>query len=447
MTGTELLNAINGPVWADMLASLYGADAVEAERRRYAALVEGMTPQAGFPPEFTPFSAPHTMRALSAPGRTELGGNHTDHNRGRVLAAAIQMDAAAVAAPRSDRQVFFRSIGFPDVLVNLEDTSGRPDLSPRPEERNTTEALIRGIAAEFAARGVEPGGFSANASTTVLPGSGLSSSAAVEVLVAKIFDSLYGGGCSALDLARISQKAENDYFGKPCGLMDQAASAFGGVVGIDFADPAAPQVTPIEFNPLTAGYTLCVVNTRGSHADLTPDYAAIPREMGAVARYFGKSFLREINIDLLLEHAGALRKSAGDRAVLRAIHFCNEDRRAGAMAALLQNSEQQGVMEQFLDLVNESGDSSWELLQNLYSPRLDQQGLPLAIAVSREFFRERGIKAACRVHGGGFAGTVQAYIPTDALESYRKRMEALFGPGALTVLRIRPAGAVELPKL
>jgi galactokinase len=413
----------------EFLIKLYGSDAVERERRRYADLVAGMPPHTGFP---------ENVRVFSAPGRTELGGNHTDHNRGRVLAAAIQMDVVAVVVPRRDRTVFFRSAGFPDVLVNLE---GKDGLSPRPQERGTTEALVRGIAAEFARRGVQPGGFSANASSTVLPGSGLSSSAAVEVLLAKIFDTLYGGGrCSALELARISQKAENDYFGKPSGLMDQAASASGGVVAIDFADPAAPAVSALEFDPLSAGFALCVVNTRGSHVDLTPDYAAIPHEMNAVARFFGKSFLREIDLSQLLAHAGELRKSAGDRALLRAIHFCNENRRAQAMAETKH-------MGRFLELVNESGDSSWELLQNLYSPQDPrQQGLPLALAVSREFFREQGISAtaACRVHGGGFAGTIQAYIPVAALDDYRKRMEALFESGAVTALRIRPVGAVEM---
>jgi galactokinase len=425
----------------ELLIKLYGPDAVEREKRRYAGLIEEISPHAGFP---------ENVRVFSAPGRTELGGNHTDHNRGRVVAAAIQMDAAAAVVPRSNREVFFRSTGFPDVLVNLD---GKDGLSPRPEERGTTEALVRGIAAEFARRGVQPGGFSANASSTVLPGSGLSSSAAVGVLLAKIFDTLYGGGqCSALELAQISQRAENVFFGKPSGLMDQAASASGGVVAIDFADPAAPEVTALDFDPLSAGFALCVVNTRGSHADLTPDYAAIPQEMNAVARFFGKSFLREIDLSQLLAHAGELRKSVGDRALLRAIHFCNENRRAGAMAELLRQPDSAERMGRFLELVNESGDSSWELLQNLYSPQDPcQQGLPLALAVSREFFREQGLSstaaAACRVHGGGFAGTIQAYIPAAAIDNYRKRMEALFESGAVTVLRIRPVGAVELPHL
>jgi galactokinase len=382
---------------------------------------------------------------FSAPGRTELGGNHTDHNRGRVLAASIQMDAVAVAFPTNDKRVFFRSVGFPDVVVNLDDGEGNTDLSPKKEEQGTTEALVRGIAAEFAKRGTI-GGFCANASSTVLQGSGLSSSAALEVLIAKIFDSLYQGGkCSALELAQISQKAENDFFGKPCGLMDQAASACGGAIAIDFADPDSPQVKKISFDPLDADFVLCVVNTRGNHANLTPDYAAIPKEMGDVARFFGKKFLRELELSRVLAAAPEIRKAAGDRALLRAIHFFNEDRRAAQMASLLERGGQ--VIWQFLDIVNESGWSSLELLQNIYSPNDPHaQGLSVALAVSTEFFRARGMKAACRVHGGGFAGTIQAYIPTDMVDAYKARMEALFGAGALSLLRIRQTGAVELTR-
>jgi galactokinase len=419
--------------------TLYGPDAVEQERQRYAFLVEGILPQAGFPA----CCNIEDLRVFSAPGRTELGGNHTDHNRGRVLAASIQMDAVAVAFPHSGRKVFFRSVGFTDVQVNLDGNDGKPALRPKQEEAGTTEALIRGIAAEFSKRG-ESGGFYANASSTVLQGSGLSSSAALEVLIAKIFDSLYQGGqCGALELAQISRKAENDFFGKPCGLMDQAASAYGGAVAIDFADPASALLRKIPLDPAAAGFALCVVNTRGNHANLTADYAAIPKEMGDVARYFGKEALRELDLSQVLSAASEIRQSAGDRALLRAIHFFNEDRRAAEMASLLERAGE--TMPRFLDLVNESGDSSWELLQNIYSPNdPGVQGLSLALAISREFFRAHGIKAACRVHGGGFAGTIQAYVPVEAVEDYRERMDSLFGPGALTLLRIRQAGAVEL---
>jgi galactokinase len=422
---------------AGVFETLYGAEAVERERLRYASLAEGISPQAGFPA-----NPAGDLRVFSAPGRTELGGNHTDHNRGRVLAASIQMDAAAVVYPVRERRVFFRSTGFPDVVVNLDDGEGRPDLSPKKGEEGTTEGLVRGIASEFAKRG-EIGGFCANASSTVLQGSGLSSSAALEVLIAKIFDSLFQGGkCSALELAMISQKAENDFFGKPCGLMDQAASACGGAAFIDFADPGSPLLKKIPFDPLAEGFALCVVNTRGNHANLTPDYAAIPREMKDVARFFGKEFLRELDLSQVLAAAPEIRKTAGDRALLRAIHFFGEDRRAAQMASLLERG---GNISEFLDLVNESGDSSWEFLQNIYSPNAPgEQGLSVALAASREFFRSRGIKACCRVHGGGFAGTIQAYVPVDALEAYRQQMEALFGSGALSRLRIRPLGACEI---
>ncbi|MCL2043193.1 MAG: galactokinase [Treponema sp.] len=447
MTNKDLLKRLHSKEGTVLLESMYGSETADMERQRYTRLVEEISEDAGL------FKRVNNLRIFSAPGRTELGGNHTDHNRGRVLAASIQMDAVAVVVPRSDRQVFFRSVGFPDVRVNLDDNNGKSDLAPKPEEQGTTASLVRGIAAEFVRQGVEVRGFSANASNTVLNGSGLSSSAAVEVLIAKIFDGLYGRDrFSAVELAKISQKAENIYFGKPCGLMDQAASACGGAVAIDFADPAVTLVRQIKFDPLSLGFALCVINTRGSHADLTPDYAAIPKEMQAVAGCLGKSYLREASLSQVLSAVGEIRKTTGDRALLRAIHFFNEDNRAEEMAALLEelaSSEslevKRELMGRFLDMVNESGDSSWKLLQNIYSSREPSvQEITLALAVSNEFFRSRKLQAACRVHGGGFAGTIQAYVPVEALEDYRTQMETIFGPGALTMLRIRPVGAVEV---
>jgi galactokinase len=451
MTGKIVLDALGSPRGTEQFTALYGSDAVEAARGRYAALIKNLLNEAEFPAAQFP-EVRGDLRVFTAPGRTELGGNHTDHNRGKVLAASIQLDAVAIAAPRGDRRVFFRSAGFPDVRVDLAGPDGAPDLSPRAEEQGTTEALVRGIAAEFAARGVVVGGFTANAASTVLQGSGLSSSAAVEVLFAKIFDCLYDGGKrGAVELAQIGQRAENVHFGKPSGLMDQAASASGGAVAIDFADPAAPLVRSIGFDPRSAGCVLCVVNTRGSHADLTPDYAAIPGEMNAVARYFGKSFLREIDLAMVLSNAADIRTAAGDRALLRAIHFFNENRRAGAMAEALESLNAAGperkraIMIQYLDLVNESGASSWELLQNIYSPQNPAaQGVSVALALSKELFRGYGVPAACRVHGGGFAGTIQSYVPVELFDDYRARMEAVFGPGAVTEIRIRPIGAAEL---
>ena len=428
-------NSPPSDIRTESLASSLGLDDPGGGGRRYAELTGGL---AGFPPEFLPTGGP--VRLFSAPGRTELCGNHTDHNGGRVLAAAVQLDMVAAVAERNDRRVFLRSGGFPDTVVDLA------DLSPMPEERGTTGALVRGIAAGFTTRGVRVAGFAANILSDVPQGSGLSSSAALEVLVARIFDGLYNGGrFSALELARIGRDAENDFFGKPCGLMDQVACAFGGAVAVDFADPDAPSVRKIAFDPFAAGFALCVVDTGGSHADLTDDYASIPLEMRAVARFLGGDLLGDLDLSQVLSDAAGIRKALGDRALLRAIHFFSENRRVAEMALLLEGNPGPGSMDRFLDLVNESGDSSWELLQNMYSPgNHGEQGLSLALAVSREFFRRNGIRAACRVHGGGFAGTVQAYVPLAALDGYLARMEALFGPGALRVLRVRRAGAVEI---
>ncbi|MCL2558067.1 MAG: galactokinase [Treponema sp.] len=422
----------------ETLESIYGFSSGELERARtrYEALAQGFAPGRAL------------LRAFSAPGRSELGGNHTDHNKGRVLAAAVHLDIAAVARARGDGVVLIRSEGFPDALVDI---SGEDGLLVRPAERGTTAALARGIAARMAARGARPGGFEASLSSLVPQGSGLSSSAAIETLIAKIFDSLHcGGHFSATDIAKIGQEAENDFFDKPCGLMDQAACACGGAVAIDFAG-ADPEIKKMPFDPLAAGFALCVVDTKASHADLTPDYAAIPEEMRSVARFFGKTFLREINLQDVLACAKDIRKQAGDRALLRAIHFFNEDERAGKMAealqalALAQGEERRRAMSGFLDLANESGDSSWRLLQNMHPQDAhDRQGLAIAIALTKEFLRAGGLKGACRVHGGGFAGTIQAYVPQEALEAYREKMEALFGEGALYVLRVRDSGAAEL---
>ena len=449
MTGKELFARLDTPKGSDILTKLYGIAEVRAARQRYSSLIEGMLldkprnfPQREFP------EAQGDLRVFTAAGRTELGGNHTDHNRGKVLAASIQMDSVAIVAQRKDKRVFFRSTGYPDADVDLS------DLSLRKEEIGTTEALIRGIAAEFEARGTPVRGFSANAASTVLRGSGLSSSASVEVLVGKIFDCLYGEEKrSALEIAQIGQKAENTYFGKPCGLMDQTACASGGAVAIDFEDIRAPKVSRIDFDLSAVDYSLCVVDTRGSHADLTPDYAAIPKEMKDVASFFAKTALRDIDEEMLKTNLAQLRKTVGDRAVLRAFHFFNENRRVDGMLSALERMKntleagvKQAALGSFLDLVNKSGDSSWELLQNIYSPRNSgEQGVALALALTREFLEKScGGRGACRVHGGGFAGTIQVYLPTEGLRNYRRQMELYFGNRSLTELRIRPIGAAEL---
>ena len=434
MTAAELLEKINSPKAAELFASLYGEAEVEAERQRYKRLIE----------EF-PKEEDGSFRLFSVPGRTELGGNHTDHNQGKVLAASIQLDAAAVVTPRQDKQVIFHSRGHSSVKMDIS------DFSLREDEKGKAEAIVRGIAAELTARGEKLNGFTANIDSRVLIGSGLSSSAAVEVLFAKIFDNLFcGGQRSALELARIGQKAENIYFGKPCGLMDQTACASGGAVAIDFEDLQNPKVQKIDFDPAAAGYAFCIVDTRGNHADLTPDYAAIPAEMKDVAAFFGKSVLRELDEGVFMARLADLRKPAGDRAVLRALHFFSENHRVDAMRSALEklntNPSDKNAIKDFLALVRESGDSSWELLQNIYSPKnLHQQCVSLALALTKNFLANNTAhNGACRVHGGGFAETIQVYLPLDKLEAYRNFMEGIFGEGALTVLKIRPMGAVEL---
>jgi len=430
MTGRELLDNINSSKATELFSSLYGAEGVDAARLRYGDLIEGLI---GFPVKEFPETAGE-LRVFSVPGRTELGGNHTDHNRGKVLAASIQLDAVAAAAPRQDMQVFFRSKDHTDVKVDIS------DLSVKQEEKGSTEALVRGIAAELTARKLPLRGFTANADNMVLSGSGLSSSAVVEILIGKIFDSLFGDGkTSALELAKIGQKAENVYFGKPCGLMDQTACATGGAVAIDFEDPDNPKIREIGFDPASSGIALCIVDTKGSHADLTAEYAAIPTEMKAAAFFFGNHVLRELDEKTFFSRLPDLRNTLGDRTILRAMHFFNENRRVDAMLAALEEK----AIDTFLALVRESGDSSWELLQNIYShKKLTEQSVSLALALTKDFLASG--KGACRVHGGGFAGTIQAYIPMKRLTDYRNLMEGVFGIGALTVLRIRPLGAVEL---
>lgn len=384
-------------------------------------------------------------RFYSAPGRTELGGNHTDHNNGRVLAAAVRLDALACVAPRGpgDLGVSIRSEGWAEPIV-LDLSS----LEPRPEEAGRTEALVRGVARGLADRGVAIGGFDAAIASTVLPGSGLSSSAAIEVLLGAILADLAGAGLGsalareksidAVELAKIGQYAENRFFGKPCGLMDQTASAVGGVVAIDFALPAAPVVRSIPFDFAEAGLVLCVVNTGGSHADLTADYAAVPAEMKAVASFLGKSVLREVEPALLSRRGPAIRAALGDRALLRAFHFADEDARVPAMVAALERKD----LAAYLGLVRASGDSSWRLLQNLYPPKAPaEQGLSLALALSERFLAGEG---AARVHGGGFAGTIQAYVPTARFEGWKALIESYFGQGSVHPIGARPLGALRL---
>ena len=364
---------------------------------------------------------------FSTAGRTELAGNHTDHNLGMVIAGTINLDTIAAVSLRDDSKVIVNSEGFPEVVVDIT------DLEVKKEEENTTHALLRGIAKAFTDRGIKIGGWQANTTTRVLKGSGLSSSAAIEVLCAEIFNNLFNEDkLEPVELAKISQYAENVYFGKPSGLMDQIGCAQGGVVGIDFKDNKNPVLTPIAIDFEKFGYDLVIVDTKGNHADLTGEYAAVPVEMKEVAAFFGKSVLREVDYEEFIDGLPQLReKIKNDRAILRAFHYFNENLRVKAMLDCLKEDD----FDSYLYYVEESGNSSFKYLQNVYPAiNVKEQGLSLALAVSEDFLYGEGV---CRVHGGGFAGTIQAYVPKDLTEDYIELIDSIFGPGSATVLAIR----------
>ncbi|MCL1819745.1 MAG: galactokinase [Oscillospiraceae bacterium] len=366
---------------------------------------------------------------ISAPGRTELGGNHTDHQHGRVLAAAVDSDVICVASPNNGNVITLESKGHKPDVIELS------DLIPRDEEKNHGGALIRGVTAWFNNNGYIIGGFDAYTTSDILKGSGLSSSAAFEVAVGNILNYLYNGGkVSPKEIAIAGKYAENEFFGKPSGLMDQMASSVGGFICIDFLDTT---VTPIDFDFSSSGYTLCVVDTKGSHADLTADYAAIPLEMRAVAEFFGKQYLRDVDERAFRDKIAEIRAAAGDRAVLRAMHFFADNERVEKQAAALSG----GSFEEYLRLVIESGRSSFMCLQNIYAGEREQ-GLAVALALSERVLSGRG--GAWRVHGGGFAGTVQAYVPNGILDEYRAEIEKVFGDGTCRGLKIRSVGGTRV---
>lgn len=362
-------------------------------------------------------------RCFSAPGRVELGGNHTDHQHGCVLAAAIHLSTRARVLPCGGDTVRVYSRGYASVAIRLT------DLAPRPEERGTTAALVRGMAAAFQRRSLSWQGFEAHIESDVLPGSGLSSSAAFEVLLGRIGNALFAGGAlSPVEIARMGQWAENVYFGKPCGLMDQLASSVGGVALMDFAGPTVPQVERISAH--LPGYALCVVDCGADHAALTAEYAAIPEELSAVSRYFGCETLRQVDETEFYRCLPQLRPQVGDRALLRAIHVFDENRRVLAQADALRR----GDTETFLSLVNASGDSSWEYLQNIVpTGSVARQELALCLALCRSALAGQG---AVRVHGGGFAGTVLVIVPRPRLETLRRSLEPILGAGCCQELAI-----------
>ena len=401
-------------------ARLYGAGegVLAAQRERYGRLT------GRFCRKFK--TGEDGLAFFSAPGRTEISGNHTDHNNGKVMAAAVNLDTVACVKRRPDSLIVVDSEGYPTITADLSD----PEI--RPKDFGTTLSIIRGTAALLREQGYKTGGFSACVTSNVLRGSGLSSSAAFEVLMISILDGLYNGfGMDPVQRAVTAQKAENAYFGKPCGLMDQMACSTGGMVAIDFEGDRV-LTEKIDYDFEAKGYLLCVVNTGGSHGDLTDDYAAIRKEMEKAASCFGARCLREVDETRFEKAIPEVRKAAGDRAVLRALHFFDENRRVEKQAEALKRDD----LPEFFRLVNESGDSSWKLLQNVYARPREEQ-MALGIELSRRFLRGQG---AQRVHGGGFAGTIQAYIPAARLAEYRALMEAVFGAGCCSALRIRPCG-------
>ncbi len=399
-------------------------EAVKAQYDRYVGLAEDFAKL---------FGNDREARFFSAPGRTEVGGNHTDHNHGRVLAASINLDAIAIASKNDENIVRVKSRGY-----NM-DVCDITDLSIKDNEKGHSPALVRGMCAGFKKFGYEIGGFDACTMSSVLSGSGLSSSAAYEVLVGTMLNYLYNDGkVDAITIAKIAQYAENVYFDKPCGLMDQMACSVGGFVTIDFNNPAEPIVNEVKFDFAASGHSLCIVDTKGSHSDLTDDYAAIRSEMESVAGVFGKKVLREVDEEEFKKNIPAVRQKVGDRAVLRAMHFFADNARVLKEVDALKK----GNFEEFKAYILESGDSSYKYNQNVFSTKKPlEQPVSLALALSESVLKGKG---AWRVHGGGFAGTIQAFVPNELLADYKNAMESVFGDDSCYVLIIRPVGGVEV---
>lgn len=406
----------------DALRYLYG-DALESQKQKYIALTNAFE---------SAFGESDDAVLFSAPGRSEIGGNHTDHQLGRVLAATVTMDTRAVVAPRADNIVRIHSQGYTPLCVSLD------HLSPDSTEENASEALVRGIAERFTQTGRSIGGFDAVTASDVPKGSGLSSSAAFSILVSTIFSELYNEGqITPVEQALASKYAENRHFGKPSGLMDQLACAVGGFVAIDFEQPEEPKIEKIDCDLSALGYGICIVNCGGNHADLTHEYAAVTKDMSEVAQYFGKTVLREVDESAFYAALGQLRKSVSDRAILRAMHFFGDNARVPHQAEALKNKD----IETFRRLMNDSGKSSFMLLQNVCPTDSSERGLALALALSERMLEGKG---AWRVHGGGFAGTILALVPLETMPAYQAEMERVFGQGCCYRFAVRPVGGVKI---
>ncbi len=417
----EMISAIEAGKFDENLKRVYVLDsAVKEQRDRYVELLNTFGELFGWERD---------VNVVSAPGRTEVCGNHTDHNNGKVLAASINLDAIAVVSKNDDNIIRVKSQGHRMNLVDLD------DLTPSEEKFGDSTALVQGVAAGVKELGFEVKGFDACTTSDVMGGSGLSSSAAFEVLLGSILSYVYNDGkISNVDIAKISQMSENKFFGKPCGLLDQMASSVGTFVTIDFKSVLEPEIKKVDFDFSKSGHTLCIVDTHGNHSDLTDDYAAVRQEMESVANAMGKSVLREISYFDFFKAIPELTEKVNDRAILRAIHFFNENKRVDKAIECLENNDFEG----FKQVIIESGRSSYMLNQNVYSPKNPtEQKLSLALAMSEEILKGRG---AWRVHGGGFAGTIQAFVPNDMLDEYKSTIESVFGKGSCYVLIIRPVG-------
>ncbi len=424
MNKETMINKLCSGNFDFILKTLYGESAVERQRNRYISAIEKFSEI---------FPERDDIKIYSAPGRTEIGGNHTDHQHGCVLAAAVDLDVIAVVAFHNEGVIRLKSAGHSPNHVNLS------DLSVQKKEMGSSSALIRGIASRFHEMGVQISGFDAYTTSDVLSGSGLSSSAAFETLVATAIDSYYNDNqIGAIEIAKIGQYAENVYFGKKSGLMDQMVSSVGGLVSVDFHDTENPEIKSFPYDFEASGYCLCVTDTKGNHANLTDDYVAVRSEMESIAVQFGKAFLRDVNENEFYSTIPKLREKCSDRAVMRAAHFFAENRRA----VLEANALSEGNMNYFLELVRQSGESSANLLQNLYScSQPTEQAISIGIMLSKSILGRNG---TVRVHGGGFAGTIQAFVPVEKVNEYSQEMNRIFGDRSCYILRIRPVGSIEI---
>lgn len=423
MKTTELKAGFQSGKYAELLKDIYIDESVlEYQKERYVKAIES----------FEELFGVKDVEIYSAPGRSEIGGNHTDHQCGRVLAASINLDAIAIVA-KKESGIVLKSEGYPMINVSLA------DLLPKKEEEGTSAGLIRGVAARLKEEGYEIGGFEAYVTSDVLNGAGMSSSAAFEVLIGNILSGLYNEGkISPVLIAQAGQYAENVFFGKPCGLMDQMASSVGNLIFIDFADVKNPVIKKVNVNFEDFNHSLCIVDTKGSHADLTDEYAAIPEEMKRVAAYFGKEILKQVDKNEFYTNIPEIRKVAGDRAVLRAMHWFEETDRVIDQVNALEEEN----FEEFKKLIKSSGDSSFKYLQNVYSVKnLSRQEMAVGLALSDVILKGKGVS---RVHGGGLAGTIQAFVPNDIVDIYKKNMEDIFGEDACHVLKIRKYGGMKV---